>query len=120
MDGSTTDRLARMLLGASRRRALQAALGGAAAATAGMAASGLGGDAQKKKRCKKRRCRARALGAGCETTLQCCPNETNRICAFASGMPGPKCCGVLGATCVSSNDCCSGFVCFDGQCAFAG
>ncbi len=122
MDGSMSDRLAQLVQGASRRRALRAALGGAAAATGGLVASGLGSDAKnkKKKKCKKKTCKGRAAGEECDTNLQCCPNETNCICGFADGLPGPICCGVLDATCTSINDCCEGFVCFEARCAFAG
>lgn len=122
MDGSMIDRLAEVIEGTSRRHALRTALGGAAVATTGMVASGLGSEAKKKKKCKKKTCKALALGAECDTNLQCCPNETNRVCAFSSGMiPGPICCGVLDATCASTNDCCGGFVCSEGQqCVFAG
>jgi hypothetical protein len=126
MHGSAIDRLARTLAMASRRHALRMALGGAAAATTGMLAPGLGGDAKNrrkrkgKKTCGPAPCVARASGATCQTTLQCCPNETNRICAFANGLPGPICCGVLGATCATITDCCAGFACDTGRCVFAG
>ena len=120
MDEPMIDRLAQAFHGASRRHALRTALHAAAAATAGVVASGLGGNAKQRKKCKKKSCKALALGAECETNRQCCPNETNRICAFASGLPGPICCGVLGATCAGDSACCGGFVCFEGSCAFAG
>jgi hypothetical protein len=120
MDRPIRDRLAQTIQGASRRKALRLVLAGAATATAGTLARGPGTDARKKKRCRQRRCQARALGSSCETTLQCCPNETNRICAFAGVLPGPICCGVLGASCASINDCCTRFTCFNGRCAFAG
>ncbi len=118
MNGSMIGQLAQVFQSTSRRHALRTGLGAAAAATAGMGVSGLSSDAKKRKKCKK--CKARASGEDCETNKQCCPNQTNRICAFPDGEPGPVCCGVLGATCAGDVDCCRGFVCFEGRCAFAG
>jgi hypothetical protein len=120
MDGSMIDRLAEAVQGVSRRHAVRTVLGGAAGAMGGMAATGFGSDARKKKKCKKKGCTARALGEECETNRQCCPNETNRICGFAINLPGPICCGTLGATCTGFNDCCGGFACLEGRCVFAG
>lgn len=121
MNPSPIDRLAKTISRSSRRHALSAALAGAVVATAGTLNQERG-DAKKrkKKKCKSNSCSALALGASCDTTLQCCPNETNRICAFALGKPGPICCGVLGAACANFSDCCGGFTCFAGACAFAG
>jgi hypothetical protein len=125
MDGSAIDRLARTLAMASRRHALRMALGGAAAATTGMLAPGPSKAKNRRKRkgkktCGPAPCDALPSGATCQTTLQCCPNETNRICAYPADRPGPICCGVLGATCATITDCCAGFACDTGRCVFAG
>lgn len=124
MDGTRFDTLTRLVQEAgSRRGALRAALGGAAASAAvvaGLARSG-GEIEAKKKKCKKKKCPAcEALigNAACTTNLQCCPNETNRICAFSSTATTATktCCGVTGATCTTDADCCAPSACDAGRC----
>ena len=124
MDGTRFDSLTRLVQEAgSRRGALRAALGGAAASAvvaAGLARSG--GEAEaKKKKCKKKKCpvcEPLLAGSPCETNLQCCTNETNMLCAFASNATtaAKTCCGGVGATCTTTNDCCLDFTCNGGRC----
>ena len=59
-------------------------------------------------------CTPRAADAPCALNIQCCPNETNRFCAFVSGEETTTCCGGLGALCGNGLEppfCCNGFVC---------
>jgi hypothetical protein len=129
MNRSLFERLS-VVAGQSRRSALRAALAGTAVATTALATSYAGGDARKKKRkkCKKKTCPecpdcpdcpdcptcdAVAPGQMCVANVDCCPNETNFICAFRGGN-GPFCCGSLDAPCTEDTECCTGFTCFDG------
>jgi hypothetical protein len=117
MDGTTFDRLTR-IVGGSRREALRTAVGGAAVAAAGVAASAIGTEAKKnkkRKRCKKRTWQGKAPGAGCTSNKDCCTNETNLACSVRNaGVIANVCCGALGAGCDADNDCCHGFRCDTG------
>ena len=119
MDESALDRLTRTVGDRSRRNALRTALAGAAVAAAGLLASAAGADAKRKKRKRKcKPCRGKMQGEACLTNKECCANETHLACAFTSG-DGPVCCGVGGAPCGGSGDCCRGFECLgSGQCGF--
>ena len=124
MDGTRFDTLTRLVQEAgSRREALRAALGGAAASAAVAAGLALsGGEAEaKKKKCKKKKCpvcEALLAGAPCTTNLQCCTNETNMLCAIASNATTNTrtCCGGVGAICVTTDNCCGDFTCNNGFC----
>jgi hypothetical protein len=121
MEGSLFDRLTQ-IVGGSRRSALRTAFGGAALATAGLMASTLESSAKKKKKCKKKTCpecpvcEPLDIGEACQTNVDCCPNETNAICSFVQGNIQRVCCGVLGASCTDTIQCCFAHVCFGGQC----
>lgn len=118
MDGSAFDKLVRLAGGGSTRRiALKSALGGAALAAVGLAASAIETTAKKKKKkCKK--CKGKNLGESCTSNKECCTNETNRLCAIPSDPPSPGtfCCGGVGAQCSSTDDCCGDFTCDGGVC----
>src|SRR3954451_18517954 len=100
MDGSRLDALAWLGSAAGTRRiALRSALGAAAASTGaivGLAALSGAVDAKKHhhKKCKKdQKCKPQTAGSLCSTNKQCCTNETNRVCALASGFDQTICCG---------------------------
>jgi hypothetical protein len=123
VDGPRFDTLTRFVQEASTRRgALTAALAAGAAsavAAAGLALSGGEVEAKKKKRKKKCPvCESLLSGAPCQTNLQCCTNETNRLCAIASNATTNTrtCCGGVGATCATTADCCLDFTCSGGFC----
>lgn len=124
MDGPRFDALARLVQEASTRRgALRSIVGGAVApafAAVGLAAAATTTEAKKKKKKKKKcpACEALPLGAPCTTNLQCCTNETNRLCAIASNATTNTltCCGGVGAACATTNDCCLDFTCQGGVC----
>jgi hypothetical protein len=124
VDGLRFDTLIRLVQEASTRRgALTAALAAGAAsavAGAGLVLSGSEAEAKKKKK-KKKKCPVCApllSGAPCQTNLQCCTNETNRLCAIASTATTNTrtCCGGVGATCATTADCCLDFTCSGGVC----
>lgn len=117
MDGSVFAKLVRHVGGGSTRRiALRSALGGAALAAVGLAAST--GETEAKKKKKKCKCKPKDLGESCTSNKQCCTNETNRLCAIPSSPPSPGtfCCGGVGAQCSSTDDCCGDFTCDGGIC----
>jgi hypothetical protein len=118
MDGTAFDKLVQLVGGGSTRRiALKSALAGGTLAAVGLAASAIETTAKKKKKkCKK--CKPKNLGEACATNKQCCTNETNRLCAFPSNPSSPNtvCCGGVGATCSSTDDCCGDFTCDGGLC----
>ncbi len=117
MGGSMFARLTQAMGARSRRHALRTALSGAAVATAGVVASGLGGDARKgKKKCKK--CKpAATLGERCRNTRECCGNETGLACTFTDESDAPVCCAAYGAAC-GEEGCCQGLICVNSQCTF--
>ena len=119
MGTTAFDRLTQTVGGRSRRSTLRTALGGATVAAAGLLVSATGNGAKNKKKRKRcKRCHGKAQGEACLTNKECCANDTRLACAFTS-TDGPICCGVLGAPCGVSGDCCHGFECLgSGQCGF--
>ena len=123
MDGSRFDAFTRLVgTAGTRRTALRSALGAAAASTGavvGLAALSERVDAKKHhhKKCNKdKKCKPQAAGSLCSTNKQCCTNETNRICALASGFDQTICCGGTGAPCTTNDNCCRHFNCVAGAC----
>jgi hypothetical protein len=93
------------------------ALGGVALAALGLTAQSPKTAAKKKKRCQ---CKAKGLGVPCSTNKECCPNQSDRICALRNGGDESlRCCGVRDAGCDFTTDCCLGFVCEIGVCVIA-
>jgi hypothetical protein len=99
----------------SRRGALRASLG-AAAATA-LAAVGFGGEAAD---AKKKRCKPKPILAACSSTSQCCKDKTGRVCGSTDcvGFPLQSCCKPAGGRCSVDCDCCGATSrCVGGFCA---
>jgi len=123
MANSSFDTLTRFIGGANTRRgALRAALGGAAAtATIGLALPVGETEARnRKKKCKT--CKAIAADATCSSNKDCCTNETDRACSLPENSINTTktCCGVLGAPCGGGLSpvgpsqapfCCRGYLC---------
>jgi hypothetical protein len=104
MDEKGFDGLAKGVARAgSRRNALRAGLGAAAAGA--LAAIGVGG---KEAEGRKKRCRPKGILEPCTSTGQCCRSKTGRICASTgcNGFPLQSCCRPQGARCSADCDCC--------------
>jgi hypothetical protein len=120
MDGLQFDSLTRLVGAVSTRRfALRATLGGAAAAV-GLAAMAGESAAKKKKRKKCKKCKPLDADASCTTNKQCCTNETNRACAVPENASSSDktCCGALNGECGGFDGmstiapfCCADYVC---------
>jgi hypothetical protein len=115
VDRDRFDTLTRALgTGTSRRGALRAA--GAAAGLLGLGGLLAAGEAEARKGGKKRRrrrCKPTPGGEECQSSKDCCPGKTRRVCAEPFNSPGdPKvCCRPEGEMCEFPSDCCNGFTC---------
>lgn len=136
MNGSSFDRLVRHFTAEpSRRDLLRTAF---AATVAGLGGGSLLGNAAEatqscKKKCKRKNskearrkckqkcnknvCLPKAPEAPCQSSSECCPEQTKYTCAVShnSGLDS-VCCGTQGAACSTTFQCCLGFNCESGTC----
>jgi hypothetical protein len=118
MEGSAFKRVTQFLtVDGSRRGMLRTATSSvAASALAGIGlASRADDEVEAKNKKKKKRCKPQPLLSACQDNKDCCC-QTNRICSTPCGVDQPGtvplvCCGVKGASCTVTGECCFGFIC---------
>jgi hypothetical protein len=65
-------------------------------------------------------CTPKPAEAPCQTSQECCAEQTKYICGTSHGAGSNTCCGSLGASCGSTLSCCIEYMCQGGQCGPGG
>lgn len=66
-------------------------------------------------------CNAKPAQASCDSSAECCPGRTSRICGqnYCTESNEPVCCGGIDAPCETHCDCCGDLICgIHGQCVY--